>query len=1069
MPTGNETTAKFKVDISELKKGIQDANRQIKLANAEFKAASAGLDNWAKSADGLNAKITQSEKVLKSQKTILSSYEKQLELVEKEYGKYSKEADEMRIKVENQRAAVAKTEKSVRDYTKQLSDLEKEEKKAVEAAKAQDTAYAKLSKDITAQEKDLTQLKDKYKAVVLEQGKNSVAAKELAAQIGKLSSELVDNQTKMKETDKAADELDKSFEETDKTVQTVSGGFSVFKGVLADLVASGIKAAINGLKELAATAKESFQEFDKGRDAIVKLTGATGENADDLMRAYNNVAKTVNADLTTIGNAVGEVATRFGVSGDRLEELSSRFVKFAKINETDVISSVDDVQKAMSAYGVSADKTEDFLDRLTKTTQDTGVKTSSLTKGIISNATAFQELGLGVDEAVALMGQLEKSGANSETVLNGMRKALKNATKEGKPLEKVLADLQDEIKSNSKSVDGLQAAYDVFGKSGDQIFGAIRNGTLDFKRLSDAAVDASGAVETTFEGTQDAADKVKLAFQSVRVTIGETVDKVLKQYEPEIENAINAVVPIVENVVSWIAQNVPPAIEEIKAFFEQLAPLAQGLYDAFMPVIREVFDKLGKIIKSVFGWIVENGDLVISILSGIGAAMLAWNIASVVSGVIQLVKAIKLMGASAAFAAAKQWLLNTALLANPIGLIVAAVAGLVAAFIVLWKRSEKFRNFWINLWKTVTEKAQAAWEFIKTTFSALGKFFAGIWNGIKNTAAALWSGVVKYFTDAANRIKAIWNGFEKIFAAIWNGIKPVVEFFKSAFLIIAELAQGCWKAVEAVWSAVSEWFNEHVIDPIVKRYTALLETIKTAAKTAWSAVKAVWNVVSSWFSSTVIEPVSKWFSGMWDKLKKGASDAWEGVKQAFGHVADWFYDKFSAAWQKVKDVFSTGGKIFDGIKEGIVSAFKIVVNGIIRGINKVISIPFNQINDILDKLQGLSIAGVNPFSDLVHRLPIPQIPELEQGGVLKRGQVGLLEGNGAEAVVPLERNKAWIAATAAQLKRSLIAEGVLGGSGGSAAPVVNNYFTQNNNSPKALSRLEIYRQSKNLLSMKAVT
>jgi len=116
-------------------------------------------------------------------------------------------------------------------------------------------------------------------------------------------------------------------------------------------------------------------------------------------------------------------------------------------------------------------------------------------------------------------------------------------------------------------------------------------------------------------------------------------------------------------------------------------------------------------------------------------------------------------------------------------------------------------------------------------------------------------------------------------------------------------------------------------------------------------------------------------------------------------------------------------------------------------------------------LQNVEIAGIHPFEGLFSRLPVPEIPELKKGGVLKKGQVGLLEGDGAEAVVPLEDNKKWIAATAEQLKRELISSGIIGNTV-SNNQVVNNYnFVQTNNSPKSLSRLEIYRQSKNLLSM----
>ena len=153
--------------------------------------------------------------------------------------------------------------------------------------------------------------------------------------------------------------------------------------------------------------------------------------------------------------------------------------------------------------------------------------------------------------------------------------------------------------------------------------------------------------------------------------------------------------------------------------------------------------------------------------------------------------------------------------------------------------------------------------------------------------------------------------------------------------------------------------------------------------------------------------VGEVFTKGWGNIKNGAINAWNGIKETFSKVADFFGNIFSNAWQKVKNVFSSGGQIFDGIKDGIVTAFKNVVNAIIRGINKVVSVPFNAINSVLDRLRSISILGVEPFGWLGN-IGVPQIPMLEQGGVLKRGQVGLLEGNGAEAVVPLEKNTGWL-------------------------------------------------------------
>jgi hypothetical protein len=200
---------------------------------------------------------------------------------------------------------------------------------------------------------------------------------------------------------------------------------------------------------------------------------------------------------------------------------------------------------------------------------------------------------------------------------------------------------------------------------------------------------------------------------------------------------------------------------------------------------------------------------------------------------------------------------------------------------------------------------------------------------------------------------------------------------------------------------------------------------------------------------------------MWDKLKEGAASAWDGIKSVFNTVADFFTDTFGGAWQKVKDIFSEHGEVFEGIKDGIVTTFKNIVNGLTNGINTVVSVPFNNLNNVLDTLHDMEVLGVKPFENLVTRIDVPEIPQLEYGGILKRGQLGLLEGKNDEAVIPLQNNTEGLRRIAGLLSNEM---------GGGRTETVNNYtFTQTNNSPKPLSRWDIYRQTKNLMNaMKGV-
>lgn len=143
------------------------------------------------------------------------------------------------------------------------------------------------------------------------------------------------------------------------------------------------------------------------------------------------------------------------------------------------------------------------------------------------------------------------------------------------------------------------------------------------------------------------------------------------------------------------------------------------------------------------------------------------------------------------------------------------------------------------------------------------------------------------------------------------------------------------------------------------------------------AAAVVW-IVAKWTS------IKDWFSGLWEKVASGAVAAWDGIKSAFKSVPEWFQSKFRDAWQKVKDVFSTGGRIWSGIKEGIENTFRTVVNAIIRGMNTIIAVPFNKINSMLNTIRNASFLGISPFQNMwgVNPLPVPQIPMLARGAVI---------------------------------------------------------------------------------------
>ena len=244
---------------------------------------------------------------------------------------------------------------------------------------------------------------------------------------------------------------------------------------------------------------------------------------------------------------------------------------------------------------------------------------------------------------------------------------------------------------------------------------------------------------------------------------------------------------------------------------------------------------------------------------------------------------------------------------------------------------------------------------------------------------------------------AIAIGLVATAIGIYNGVMAICNIVTGAFSgIMAVLTSPITLVVAAIAALIA------IVTLLVKNW----DTVKEAASACWDWIVGVFQGAAEWFNTTIIQPISSFFTGMWDGLKNGASAAWEGIKSVFSTVADFFKNIFTNAWEGVKAVFSTGGKIFDGIKDGIVKAFTTVVNAIIKGINKVVSIPFDGINWALKKIKSIDILGVKPFN-WIKTISVPQIPLLAQGGWFDRGnpQLAIVGDNTREPEIVTPESK----------------------------------------------------------------
>lgn len=425
----------------------------------------------------------------------------------------------------------------------------------------------------------------------LEKAQKELASKDSTPEVAKqqeaLQREIIETKNKLKGFE---DELGKVPNKAQLAFESIGDGLKKTGEKMSEVGENMTKYVTGPIAGVGAAAVAAFTEVDDAMDTVILKTGATGEAAKEMQGIVEELATTIPTEFGTAADAVGEVSTKFGATGDQLNDLASTFIKFASINNKDVSSSIDNVQKAMNAYGVDIKDTDHFLDVLTKTAQETGADVDKLAAGIVQNSAAFQEMGLSVDEAVGFMGQLERSGVNSETAMGGLRKALQKATKQGVPLSKVLQDLQYQIKNSDDQTQALSDTYKLFSKSGDQIYAAIRNGTLDFENFGETLGDIGPVVNSTFDATVDGVDNWKMAMNEVKL-LGSDIGGILSEFAgPVLTKVRDALKEAVgwwrglneqqqENIikVAAIVAAIGPAVTIVGKLTSAVGLLSQGL------------------------------------------------------------------------------------------------------------------------------------------------------------------------------------------------------------------------------------------------------------------------------------------------------------------------------------------------------------------------------------------------------------------------------------------------------------------------------------------------------------
>ena len=773
-------------------------------------------------------------------------------------------------------------------------------------------------------------------------------------------------------------------------------------------------------EKLSDTISEQRSEVDKLKGAYVDAVLAFGEGSDEakeLARQIGDLSGELKDNKKRMDDAAG-AADALDRSLDDAEDRDSEGFTVLKGALADLAS--EGIQAVVGAVSDMVSYFAGLPQETMELRQDFGTLT-----------TAFNNVGLGAETATDIWKELYKVFGEDDRAVETANNIARIADNE--------KELNDWVTittgiwgtyQDSLPVEGLAEAAAETAKTGtvtgglaDALNWSSEAATMFADYMSDDVVTAEDAFNVALSECSTEAERQALITDTLTKLYGGAADT----YRDTTAAQMEAKEATADTILA--EANLASAIEPVTT---EWTNMKNELLAGILPVVEDVCGWL----KTTMDWLQEHPvvlKILASVLGVVAAALTALTVVTIAQTVAQ-------------------WALNSAILANPLTWIivgiVAAIAAVVAIIVLVIEYWDEIVAAVKNACAAVISALQAAWDWIVGLFSAVGnwiytnviapvaQFFTNLWNGIVTGVTNAWNWIVGIVSGVANWIYTnviapvvqfftnLWNGIVSAYhtvidpwveifrrAAAWvyeNIIQPVNDFFTGLWQGIVSGVQAAWDWIVGICSTIATWFDENIIQPVANFFVGLWDGITTGVSNAIQVVKDVFDAVKTWLNDKIIQPIANFFSGLWDGFKNAAKNAWQGVKDVFSKVGQFFKDIFSAAWEKVKNVFSVGGKIFDGIKDGIVNAFKSVVNVIIKGINTVVALPFNGLNGILNTLNRLEILGVKPFGWLTWRAPVPQIPMLAEGGILDRPTLNIAGEAGPEAIIPIDKLQTYI-------------------------------------------------------------
>lgn len=790
-------------------------------------------------------------------------------------------------------------------------------------------------------------------------------------------------------------------------------GFGDFQASLnqAAVIAGGTSKNIGELADVAnhmgAVLPISAQD---AADAMVEMA-RNGASLDDIKKQFPAIAEAATAAGANLQTTAGVVQQSMNIWGDSLkspQQAATILVQTANASN----ASIEDMQQALATIGSTAKMAGMDM-------QTTSEAIGLLTNRGFSAAQASDDLNHAITQMLAPSSIAKKK-------MDELGLTFVDSAGKMKPFPQILQEIADKTNGmgDAQKTAALKAMFGASGmKAIAPLLDAINNKTGDAKNSWSAyAAEQDKAAHSTAAATKFLQDQAN----DMQQNIGSKIEQVGGNWEALRNKAMaakggvnGAMLDMINQSIEWATTSNNSMAQFIRGFV--------GLSPVIGPAITAVgafTTNVGKIVGVVGGAVTGIGNLGKTMMtistalkagSGMSGAVTALKDLSKESAIAKTAM-MGLKAGNAVFNGLKVAITAAAgglqalwgiMLANPITIVIAAIAALVAGLVLFFTKTKTGQQLWSNfvnflkeawqglvsvaqtVWNAITQAFQKPIEIIKTLWSGIKDFFSQLWQGIVSTAQGVWSSFTTGMAPIIDSIKTLWSALTDFFSTLWQGIvtgaqaiwntlvqiftpiveaikavwQPLSEFFSTLWQGIVTVAQTIWQQLVTVVQTV--WTNiQTVVQTAIQVLSTVIQTgmqvIQTVWSTVWNVIKTVvqtvWTVISTIVSTTinaiagiikaVTAAIQGDWSGAWNAIKGVASTVWNGIKTIVTTVINAIKSVISSVMNGIKSVMTSIWNAIKSVTSSVWNGIKSVVSSAASGIRSVVSSMMSSVRSV---------------------------------------------------------------------------------------------------------------------------